>query len=34
LEEYKKALADYQRRKEKAETTINGIMLRLREEIH
>jgi hypothetical protein len=34
LEDYKKDLADYQRRKEKAETTINGIMLRLREEIH
>jgi hypothetical protein len=34
LEDYKKSLADYQRRKEKAETTINGILLRLREEIH
>jgi hypothetical protein len=34
LEEYKKALADYERRKEKAETTVNGILLRLREEIH
>jgi hypothetical protein len=33
LEEYKKFLADYQRRKEKAETAINGILLRLREEI-
>ncbi len=33
LEAYKKALADYQRRKEKAEATINGILLRLREEI-
>jgi hypothetical protein len=33
LEAYKKALADYQRRKEKAESTINGILLRLREEI-
>jgi len=33
LEEYKKLLADYQRRKEKAETTVNGILLRLREEI-
>jgi hypothetical protein len=33
LEEYKKFLADYQRQKEKAETTINGILLRLREEI-
>jgi hypothetical protein len=34
LEEYKKSLTDYQRRKEKTETTINGILLRLREEIH
>jgi len=34
LEAYKKSLADYQRRKEKAETTIKGILLRLREEIH
>jgi hypothetical protein len=33
LEAYKKSLADYQRRKEKAETTINGILLRLREEL-
>jgi hypothetical protein len=33
LEAYKKSLADYQRRKEKAETTINGILLRLREEM-
>jgi hypothetical protein len=33
LEAYKKALADSQRRKEKAEATINGILLRLREEI-
>jgi len=32
LEEYRKLLADYQRRKEKAEITINGILLRLREE--
>jgi hypothetical protein len=32
LEEYKKFLADYQRRKEKAETATNGILLRLREE--
>jgi hypothetical protein len=32
LEEYKKVLADYQRRKEKAETTVNGILLRIREE--
>jgi len=34
LEAYKKSLADYQRRNEKAETTINGILLRLREEVH
>jgi len=34
LEAYKKSLADYQRRKEKAEATISGILLRLREEIH
>ncbi|MGB9841969.1 MAG: hypothetical protein ACPLKZ_04500 [Candidatus Bathyarchaeales archaeon] len=33
LEEYKKAVADYQRRKEKAEATVNGILLRLREEL-
>jgi hypothetical protein len=33
LEAYKKALADSQRRKEKAEASINGILLRLREEI-
>jgi len=33
LEAYKRSLADYQRRKEKAEATINGILLRLREEI-
>jgi len=33
LEAYKKALSDYQRRREKAEATINGILLRLREEI-
>ncbi len=32
LENYKKQLADYERRKEKSETTINGILLRLREE--
>ncbi|MEM3699254.1 MAG: hypothetical protein QXL57_00060 [Candidatus Bathyarchaeia archaeon] len=32
LEAYRKLLADYQRRKERAETTINGILLRLREE--
>ena len=34
LEAYKKQLAEYQRRMEKAEATINGILLRLREEIH
>ncbi|MEM2999315.1 MAG: hypothetical protein QXX34_02175 [Candidatus Bathyarchaeia archaeon] len=33
LEEYKRAVADHQRRKEKAEATINGILLRLREEL-
>jgi hypothetical protein len=33
LEDYKKNLADCQRRKEKAETAVNGILLRLREEI-
>lgn len=33
LENYKKQLADYERRKEKSETTINGILLRLREEL-
>ena len=33
LDAYKKSLDDYQRRKEKAETTINGILLRLREEL-
>jgi hypothetical protein len=33
LENYKKQMADYQRRKEKSETTINGILLRLREEL-
>jgi chromosome segregation ATPase len=33
LEAYRKRLDEYQRRKEKAETTINGILLRLREEI-
>jgi chromosome segregation ATPase len=32
LEAYRKRLADYQHRKENAETTINGILLRLREE--
>jgi len=34
LEAYRKLLTDYQRRKERANTTINGILLRLREEIH
>ncbi len=29
---YRKLLADYQRRRDKAETTVNGILLRLREE--
>jgi hypothetical protein len=33
LEAYRKLLGDYQRRKERSETTINGILLRLREEI-
>jgi hypothetical protein len=33
LEAYRKLLGDYQRKKEKAEATINGILLRLREEI-
>lgn len=33
IEAYRKLLDDYQRRKEKTETTINGILLRLREEI-
>jgi hypothetical protein len=33
LDSYKKSLADYQRRREKAEATINGLLLRLREEI-
>ena len=32
LEEYKKVLSEYQQRKENAESTINGILLRLREE--
>jgi hypothetical protein len=32
LEAYRKLSADYQRRKENAETTINGVLLRLREE--
>ncbi|MCK4475037.1 hypothetical protein KAU30_04265, partial [Candidatus Bathyarchaeota archaeon] len=34
LEAYRKLLADYQRRKKKAETAINGVLLRLREEMH
>jgi len=34
IEEYKKALADYQQKKEKLDLQINGILLRLREEIH
>ncbi len=34
LEGYRKLLGDYQRRKEKIETTIDGILLRLREETH
>lgn len=33
LEAYRKLLADYQRRKEAANTTISGILLRLREEL-
>jgi predicted nuclease with TOPRIM domain len=32
LETYRKLLGDYERRKDKAKTTINGILLRLREE--
>ncbi len=32
LEAYRERLADYQRRKEKAQSTIKGILLRLREE--
>ncbi len=32
LEAYRNRLADYQRKKERAENTINGILLRLREE--
>jgi hypothetical protein len=34
LEAYRKRLADYQRRKQNAETAMSGILLRLREEIH
>jgi hypothetical protein len=33
LEAYRKRLAEYERRRRDAETTINGILLRLREEI-
>jgi chromosome segregation ATPase len=33
LEAYRNRLADYERKKERADTTINGILLRLREEI-
>jgi hypothetical protein len=33
-DDYKQALSDYQRQKEKLEQQINGILLRLREEIH
>ena len=33
LETYRKLLTDYERRKEKAEASTNGILLRLREEI-
>jgi hypothetical protein len=34
IEDYKKALSDYQQKKEKVDLQINGILLRLREEIH
>ncbi len=34
LEAYRRLLGEYQRRRERAETTINGILLRLREEAH
>jgi len=34
IEDYKIALAEYQQQKEKLEQQINGILLRLREEIH
>jgi len=34
LEAYRKLLADYEGRRERAETTISGILLRIREEIH
>jgi len=33
LEAYRKLLSDYQRRKEKSDATVSGILLRLREEI-
>ncbi len=33
LEAYRRLLTDYHRRKEKTQTTVNGIILRLREEI-
>ncbi len=33
LEAYRKLLSDYKRRKEQAETTINGVLLRIREDI-
>jgi hypothetical protein len=31
---YRKLHADYERRKDKAETTVNGILIRLREQLH
>jgi len=34
FEAHRKLLSDYQRRKEKVDTSINGILLRLREETH
>jgi len=34
LEKYKRNLTDYQRRKDKAESAISGILLRLREKMH
>jgi hypothetical protein len=34
IEEYKKALTEYQQKKEKLELQIDGVLLRLREEIH
>lgn len=34
LETYHKLLGDYEHRRERGKTTINGILLRLREEIH